>query len=172
MKRIIAFLILTALLAVMLTGCGAAVPRPEVKEGRFDFSITYEMNGEINTFSAVYVCEYDGSSWTPDGFNFTRDWKAYVEGEYEGDYNSAIIGKTEDGGDIILLFGVYPEYFMGDSIGDSGVPTPSVYIVYPEDEHGHSSSVAEPKDVEELYGVKIISYEYAAPIENSFSLFN
>ena len=163
--------ILVLVLASMLTGCGLAVPRPEIKEGRFDLSVTYEISGEVKTFTAVYVCEFDGSSWTPDGFDFSRDWKGYVEGDHEGDYNSAIIGKTEDGGDIILFFGVYPEYFMGDYTGDSGVPTPSVYVVYPEDEHGCSTSYAEPTEVEELFGVKIISHEYAAPIENEFGLF-
>jgi hypothetical protein len=31
-----------------------------VKEGRFDFSLTYEVDGEVKTYTGVYVCEYDG----------------------------------------------------------------------------------------------------------------
>ena len=172
MKRKFVSLVLALMLVSTLASCGLAAPRPEVKEGRFDFSVTYEMNGEVNTFSAVYVCEFDGASWTPDGFNFTRDWETRVESDYEGDDNCAIIGKTEDGGDIILFFGIYPEYFMGDYTGDMGDPEPSIYIVYPEDEHGGSASVADPKDVEELYGIRIIGYEYDAPVENTFRVFD
>ena len=171
MKKIISLLLLTVMLAIMLTGCGLAASRPEVKEGRFNISVTYEINGKVNTFSGVYVCEFDGSSWTPDGFSFTRDWKSHIEGDYEGDYNSAIIGRTEDGGEIILFFGVYPEYFMGDYTGDGGTPVPSIYVNY-EEEDGDSSAVTDPGELEELYGIKLISYEYASPIENSFSAFN
>ena len=34
--------------------------KQEVKEGRFDFSLTYEVDGEVKTYTGVYVCEYDG----------------------------------------------------------------------------------------------------------------
>ena len=171
MKKIISLLLLTVMLAIMLTSCGLAASRPEVKEGRFNISVTYEINGKVNTFSGVYVCEFDGSSWTPDGFSFTRDWKSHIEGDYEGDYNSAIIGRTEDGGEIILFFGVYPEYFMNDSTADRGIPEPSVYIAYPENEYGEIGLVNIPEEVEALCGAKIVSSEYAAPIKNTFGLF-
>ena len=170
MKKIVVFLIVVLLLSFSLTSCGLTVPRPEIKEGEFDFSITYALNGEEKTFSAVYVCEYDGTSWSLDG-GYGRDWKARTEGDYEGETYSAIIGTTDDGGDIILFFGIYPEYFMNDSTADRGAPEPSVYISYPENEHGEIGLVNDPAEVEELYGAKIISYEYDAPIENSFGLF-
>ena len=116
------------------------------------------------------MCEYDGTSWSLDG-GYGRDWKARTEGDYEGETYSAIIGTTDDGGDIILFFGIYPEYFMNDSTADRGAPEPSVYISYPENEHGEIGLVNDPAEVEELYGAKIISYEYDEPIENSFGLF-
>ena len=169
MKRKICALLALLMIAVMLTGCGLEVPRPEIKEGRFNFSITYEMNGEIMTYSDTYVCKFDGTSWTLDG-GYSRDWNDYTEKEHEGDAYCAILGKTDDGGDIVLFFGIYPEYFMGDSTGDRGEPEPSIYINYPEDENGHSSSVAEPDRVEEIYGIKIISYEYDEPVENNFRM--
>ena len=171
MKRKLVALILALTVVCMFTSCGFTVPRPEVKEGRFNFSITYELNGEEKTFSAVYVCEFDGTSWSLDG-GYGRDWKAHTEGDYEGDDDySAVIGKTEDGGDIILFFGIYPEYFMGDSTADRGIPEPSVYISYPEDENGATGLVNDPIEVEELYGAKIISADYDEPIENTFGLF-
>ena len=171
MKRNLIAVTLVLILTCLFAGCGITVPRPEVKEGRFDFSITYELNGEEKTFSAVYVCEYDGVSWSIEGGDFSRDWKDCTEGDYEGDDYSAIVGKTEDGGAIVLFFGIYPEYFMGDSAGDRGAPEPSVYIAYPEAEDGSFELVNDPQEVEEIYGVKIIRYEYDEPIENVFGLF-
>ena len=172
MKRKITALILMLMLVSMLASCGLQVPRPEIKEGRFDFSITYELNGEVKTFSAVYVCEYGGTSWTLEGGHYSRDWKSHTEGDYEGDDYAAIVAKTDDGGDIMIFFGIYAEYFMGDpERGDRGDPEPSIYVTYPENEYDGIRVVAEPEEVEELYGAKIISYEYAEPIQNTFKLF-
>lgn len=168
-RRLIALFLLLTLVGT-LTGCGITVPRPEVEEGEFNFSITYEINGKVDTLSAVYMCEFDGVSWSVEG-GYGRDWKAHTEGDYEGDDYSAIIGTTEDGGDIVLFFGIYPEYFMNDSTGDRGAPEPSLYISYTldVDEYG---LVSDPLEVEEIYGAKIISYEYDAPIVNTFNLFD
>ena len=172
MKRILIIFALMLIIAVSLTSCGLTVKRPEVKNGDFNFSITYELYGEVKTLSAVYACEFDGTSWSLDG-GYGRDWKSSTEGDYEGDDTySAIIGKTEDGGDIILFFGIYPEYFMNDPACDRGEPEPSIYISYPENENGESGLVNIPEEVEALCGAKIISYEYDSPIENSFGMFN
>ena len=47
---------------VIFSGCALKkMPVPSVKEGRFNFSFTYEINGEKETYSGVYVCKYDGS---------------------------------------------------------------------------------------------------------------
>ena len=172
MKKLLSAISVLLLLSLCLSGCGLTVPRPEIKEGAFDFSITYELYGEEKTFSAVFKCEFDGTSWSLDG-GYGRDWKSWTEGDYEGDDTySAIIGKTEDGGDIILFFGIYPEYFMNDPACDRGEPEPSIYISYPENENGESGLVNIPEEVEALCGAKIISYKYASPIENSFGMFN
>ena len=171
MKRMLSVAALLLLLALLLASCGLRVPRPKVKEGEFDFSITYELNGEVKTFSAVYVCEFDGTSWSIEGGDFSRDWKAWTEGDYEGDDYSAVIGQTEDGGDIILFFGVYAAYFMGDSTGDRGKPEPSLYIAYVENDGEEVTLVNDPDEVAEVYGAKIVSYEYAEPVENTFTLF-
>ena len=170
MKKVLCTLI-TLALTVMLMGCGLRVPRPEVKEGRFNFSVTYEIGGEAKTFSAVYVCEFDGTDWSLDG-GYSRDWDTHVEGDYEGDDYSAILGTTDDGGSIVLHFGLYPEHFMGDpEIGDWGLPEPSLGITYPENELGETWHIGDPVELERDYGIRIVSYEYDEPIENTFGLF-
>ena len=171
MKRKIFGLAFLLALVLMLGGCEFIQPPPAIKEGKFDFSITYELSGEQKNFSATYVCEYDGVSWSIEGGDFNRDWKDRVEGSYEGDTYSAEIGKTEDGGTIVLFFGIYPHYFMGDFTGDRGAPEPSLYITYPVDPDGGMRHVGDAAEIEEVYGAKIIGYEYAAPIQNTFAFF-
>ena len=172
MKKIVTLLAVLLVACLSLASCGLAVPRPEVKEGRFNFSVTYELNGEVKTLECVYVCEFDGTSWSLEGGDYSRDWKAHTEGDFEGDDYSAIIGKTEDGGDIILFFGIYPEYFMGDpETGDWGLPEPSIAIVYPENELGEMIQIGDPIELERDYGIRIVSYEYDEPIANTFGLF-
>lgn len=172
MKKIVTLLAVLLVACLSLASCGLAVPRPEVKEGRFNFSVTYELNGEVKTLECIYVCEFDGTSWSLEGGDYSRDWKAHTEGDFEGDDYSAIIGKTEDGGDIILFFGIYPEYFMGDpNTGDRGIPEPDLYISYTMGE-GEYGLVQEEDVIEEVYGAKILDYEYDEPIENTFALFD
>ena len=110
MKKIIGFLLLTVMLVVMLTGCGLTMPRPEVKEGSFDFTVTYELNGEVKTVKDTYVCKYKGVSMTLEGIYY-RKWKGTFNGGLAGD--SIKICDIADGGEIVLAFLIYPEYFMG-----------------------------------------------------------
>ena len=166
MKKKISVLILALSLACTLTSCGLQVPLPEVKTEEFDFSVTYEYNGEINTISGVYVCEYDGTDWALDG-GYHREWTGYVKGDNPDDVIK--IGVTEDGGVVELNLGFYPEYFMGDpAAGGREAPEPWISVTITDDEgmsilHGDALE-------EERYGVRIIRYEYAKPISNDFGI--
>ena len=167
MKKIISTLALLLLLSICMTSCGLTVPRPAVKEGQFNFSVTYTMNGETKTVSGVYACEYDGTSWALDSGSH-RDWSGYIVGGMKMELE---IGTTEDGGTVILDLGLYPDYFMGeDVVGVMDVPAPKLVISYPEGEDG-VSVVMDEAEIEEIFGYKIVSYEYAAPIANTFALF-
>ena len=166
MKRVLCSAILIVLLITTLTSCGLDVPRPEVKSGEFDFTVTYEFNGETKTVSGVYVCEYAGLSWSLDG-GYHRDWSGYVRGNEE---EVVEIGTTEEGGKIALIFAFYPEYFMGDYvIGVHEPPAPYISITLVDDEG--MTIIHQPDEVEAICGAKIISYEYPSPIENSFGIF-
>ena len=57
MKRIRIFVcvIFVTMLTALFSGCVARVAVPEIKEGRFDFSVTYEINGEEKTFLNGFV---------------------------------------------------------------------------------------------------------------------
>lgn len=170
MKKLFSILLLTALLTFAFTGCGLQVPRPEIKKADFAFSVTYEMNGETKTVSGVLVCEYDGTSWSLDG-GYRRAWKGTITGVESDIGYETRIGTTEDGGDIIIAYGFNPNYFMGDN-GYAETPAPWLTVSYPFEDGSGGEFIYDADIIEEEYGVRIVSYEYAAPIKNSFSLFN
>mgnify|MGYP003307886116 CR=1 FL=1 len=101
------------MLVCMLTGCASTVPCPEIKEGEFNFSVTYDFNGEKKTVSGVYVCEYNGTIWALDGGIAETGKAIYKDGKIE---DMIEIGTTEDGDRVELNLALYPEYFMGDFV--------------------------------------------------------
>ena len=143
-----------------LTSCGIKVPRPEIKEGRFNISVTYEHNGQIKTSSGVYVCKYDGIIW----YNVNRDPFVNWEESFEGDINEdgiIPICNTEDGGRLFIGLLLYPEYFMGDPEYADFTPIVRAEIFYSDRQISDAETVAE-------YGVKLIDYEYDKPIVNVY----
>ena len=59
---------------------------PEITYAEFPFEIVYEYNGEIKTIEDVFICEYEGYSFTLDGGN-SRDWKiSYKNNDNYGSY--------------------------------------------------------------------------------------
>lgn len=171
MKTKIIALILALMMLCVFTGC-TVEPAPNIKEGRFNFSITYEQWGEAKTISGVFVCKYAGRSFTLEGGDFTREWEGHIEGIEGADeiYNSAVlICTTEDGGEIFLSFGLSAAQMMGEPyLADSEIK-PCLFLVYPNEDHTSSEYGGGDEEIEELYGLKIISYEYDAPIENTFN---
>lgn len=169
MKKIIVFLLLTAILAMMLTGCGFTTPSPEIKSGEFSFSVTYEYAGEVKTVSGVYVCEYAGVSWALDG-GYSRDWSGYIKGSDDND--QILIDTIDGGGEVILVLDLDPAYFMDDYNME---PYPTPYIMIKDyTDYGDCEGVGfihDADEVVELCGAKIIGYEYDEPIENKFGLF-
>ena len=166
MKKIKLFIcvLLVTILSSLFSGCATILPIPEIKEGRFDFSVTCEINGEEKTFSGVYVCKYDGAYKTLVGEGI--DWNGYIENSEE---NGVIPIQTNDDGVIYIDLHFVPEYFMGDPDAILyDVPAPTLYIVYHSDDPDVSSYETDQEIIAATYGVKLISYKYADPIENTF----
>ena len=166
MKRMKFFvcMVLLAMFTAVFSGCLARVPIPEVKEGRFEFSVTCEINGEEKIFSGVYVCKYDGAYKTLVGEGV--DWEGYIE---NSDDNGIIPIQTNDDGIIYIDLYFVPEYFMGDPDAILyDVPAPALYMVYHSDDPDVSSYETDQEILATNYGVRLISYKYADPIENTF----
>ena len=163
-KRIAVIFVVIMLITMLFSGCLANVPVPKIKEGRFDFSVTYEINGEERTSTGVYVCKYEGSYLSVYGSG--RDWKGYVE---NGDEWAMVAIHTNDDGVLYVELGFYPEYFMSDP--DSvyyETPVPRLCFIYHSDDPDVISSTADEEEIFNTYGVKLTGYTYADPIENSY----
>ena len=160
MKRLLSSLLSVLTLVTFLTGCAHDVPRPEVREGRFNISVTYEEWGEAKTVSGVFVCEYDGVNWWDINADPYANWK----GSYEGDIQDGgiiPICNTDDGGEIFISLLMYPEYFMGDPEYENYTPLIRAELWYPDEQTDDIERIAE-------HGVKLIRYAYDEPIENSY----
>ena len=162
--KLIICVVLVVMLTVLFSGCLARVSIPEIKEGRFEFSVTYEINGEEKTYSGVYVCKYDGAYKTLAGEGCY--WKGYIENSEE---NGVIPIQTNEDGIIYIDLYFVPEYFMGDPDAILfDVPAPALYMVYHSDNPDEESYETNEEVLAASYGVRIISYKYADPIENTF----
>lgn len=161
----------------VLTGFAKA-PEPTIKEGEFNFSVTYEVDGEVTTVSSVCVCEFEKSGWGLDGWYI--HWNESIQdaelANRLAETRGYLLLKSMDDGEIYLDLNLLGEYFMSDPRFDNNYDTdepivvsPRLFIEYSEakyDEIGESYS--EDKSVLEGYGVKIIDYEYDSPIENTY----
>jgi hypothetical protein len=176
-KRLLACVALVVALGSTFTACQKA-PDPVVKEGRFDFSVTYEVDGAVETVSSVYVCGLEETGWHLDGWYI--HWNEYIEDSELANRMEETRGylllKTVDDGEIYLDLNLSAKRFMADPHVDDDYDTdepvavsPRLFIEYSEakyDEIGESYS--EDTEVLEGYGVKIIEYDYDLPIENTY----
>ena len=161
LKKLVVIIMLT--ITSLFSGCLAKLPVPEIKEGRFDFSFDYEINGEVQTYTGVYVCKYDGIyvSCVDKG----REWTGYIE-NLDQTIDSPI--QTNSDGVVFVGINFRPEYFMGDpEYVDYEIGEPYLYIVYHSDNPDEFHIEIELDFMAE-YGIRLISYDYPEPIENSF----
>jgi hypothetical protein len=155
-----------------LTGFKKA-PDPTIKEGRFNFSVTYAVDGETETISSVYVCEFQESGMLMDGWYIT--WNAYVEDSAiealfndESYYGGILIG-TNEYGKVYLDLSLDAGYLMAEPGRGHREYKPSIFIQYNEETAEKLNTYGESDPaILESYGVKLISYECDAPIENIY----
>ncbi len=161
-------LVVSALIAASFTGVFVTVPKPEIKEGEFDFALTYELDGETKKIEGTYVCKFEGVSRALDGVG--RDWKGYIK-DHDDFTNYEL--KTTDEGVIKVDLDICADFFMSDpnyqnmKNSDDPKPEPYVYIT------SGDPSAEDPAnefffDLYEGDDVKIISFEYDQPIENTY----
>ena len=178
-KKGLVAVFLSLSLLITLAGCGQGL-EPRVKEGKFNFSVTYEVDGEQETISGVLACEFVEVIKALDGSYI--EWNSYVEDTELAnrleENRGYLLLKTCDDGAIYLDLNLSAKYFMADpNYGNSNANTdevnsgisPRLFIEYSEAK-GEELGVWYSEDKASLgnYGVKLINYEYDAPIENMY----
>ena len=135
--------------------------KPTVTEGEFPFSITYELNGERVTVEDVYKVHYVRN----DGYADTKSRVYAGKLKSSGEDDTLYTLKKDENTRVELWTHFYPDYLMGDTeydYFDDEAFEPRIYY--------YDANETEYHDEETLaaQGVKLISFEYPMPIENSF----
>ncbi len=157
-----AIILVVAILAIVVYSVVSSIAlKPTITEGEFPFSITYELDGKTVTIDEIYKARYVRN----DGYADTKG-RVYV-GEIGnlGEDNTVYTLKKDENTRVELWTHFYPDYLMGDSeydYFDYEAFEPRIYY--------YDAEETEHYDEETLLaqGVKLISFEYPTPIENSF----
>ena len=160
MKKIIA--ILSSLFIILSFSSCEKAPTPQITKGEFPFEITYEIDGETITVSDVYVCEFDGFDWN-EGVGKHRKWKGCIK---SSGAKELILHKD---GDLKFAISVgSPEYYMSDPDCAYSENVPSIYYIKPNEFGGTTSGTLDIEPLLEQYKLKLISWNFSEPIQNSF----
>ena len=157
-----AIILAAAILAIAVYSVVSSIAKkPVVTEGEFPFSITYELNGETITIDDVYKARYVRN----DGYADTKS-RVYV-GEIGnlGEGNTVYTLKKGENTRVELWTHFHPDYLMGDTeydYFDNEAFEPRIYYYDSEETEYHDDETLAAQ------GVKLISFEYPTPIENSF----
>ena len=160
--------LVSALIVGAFNGAFLTVPKPEIREGEFDFALTYEVDGETKVIEGTYVCEFDGISRNIDGKG--RRWIGYIK---DHDYFTCYEIKTTDEGVINVDLDISSEFFMSDPLyklsknTDDPKPEPYLYVTSASETNEDTTNeiIFSPYEGDD---VKIISFEYDEPIENTY----
>lgn len=152
-----------------------SVPDPQIKYGEFPCKLTYEINGEIKTVEDTIICEFDGYEVLGESGKY-RKWKSHLK---SGNEEIVLLDlrnrneKNEFGHTMLELFFYWgsAEFYMGDY--ESGRAREAqdfnwIEYKYKTDENQIGGSGYKADEAFEKYAIKLIKWEIAEPIENSF----
>ena len=183
MKR--CFLILLAFLILFcFVGCEEKYESaPQIAEGEFPFVVEYEFNGERYLIEDTVVCSWDGYDMSNNfaifGYPYSRIWDASLKSrdeskrvliEFEPNAESLLVdGRNNIESRVILSYGS-GGYYLGDPNDTEYYPRIN-YIENYEISSKMSkidSTKLSNDQLEKLFGIKIIRFEFSEPIENKF----
>lgn len=150
-------------------------PKPEITYGEFPFQLTYEIDGETKVIEDTIICEFDGFESRGTAGKY-RVWKSYLK---SGNERITLLDLrpleliNELDYTILELFFYWGNaaYYMGDNL-DSGWKSAQsfdeVNYLYKTKDETIGGSVYKADEAYEKYKIKLISWEIAPPIQNSF----
>jgi len=149
--------------------------KPEISYGEFPFRLEYEINGERMVIYDTLICEYDGIG-ANTGVGKYRKWKSRLASGAEAVILLEVenpVGKLSTANILTQTICYNPgsaAYYMGD-IGENqtykhNFPNASFYEIY--DDNRIVRGVIYENELYEKFNIKLISWEPADPITNSF----
>ena len=126
-------------------------------------TFTYELNGNTETAEGIYSVRYTGNGGYVS--TTTRRYEGKIISQRE-DFDTSVVLSETDEESIILYTNFHADYLMGDAEYDyfsNRVFAPS--LVYYELSEGNTFT--DPQSLSDR-GIKLISWEYPDPIENTF----
>ena len=181
MKKFI--LIMVSLLVVLgFSGCEKSYePAPKITEGNFPFVLEYELDGQRYLIEDTVVCTfagYDLSNPFPF-YPYSRTWYESLESgkeeqrliiEFDENTESELVpGRINQESRVILFYGG-GGYYLGDPNDRDRGPCINYvehYQTGPK-EHTREVTALSHEQLQALFGIKVIRFEFASPIENSF----
>lgn len=136
---------------------------PIVTEHDFNYSVTYELNGEIKTLEGVYTCRFDGYSEgeNPRNRHYIGEYTVNGQKTLHQTYTIA----QNDGAELYIVTAFNNCYLMGDTKDHDYRPFLEEPYLEALDKEGY------PYDINEMpsaFTAQIISWEYPDPVENTF----
>lgn len=139
---------------------GYSIQKPAVAQQEFPFTITYSYQGKTETISDIYVAEYAlANKYIGDE---PTAWYGYVKDRNRLESDFYRIGE-QDGKHFSINLNMEPGYLMGDPRYADSVCQPTGVC-----HDGDETDITDPAELEQL-GFSLVSWEYPAPIENTFS---
>ena len=149
------------------------VPKPEIKYAEFPFELTYELDGETITIKDSIVCEFDGFKVVGEAGKY-RKWKSYLKSN--GKERITLLDlrpkgeKHELGYDMLELYFSYGEAknYMESGKIHTSIDYCEIPFLYKTQEGITGGSSYKADEAYEKYGLRIIDWNCAPPIKNTF----
>ena len=160
MKLPIIIIVIGLIIAAISSFFTCIVQEPVIKAHDFDYSITYNLDGEEKTLNGVFRCTFTGNDVYDISTVRLYDGKHTQNGVELHDHSLMVAQK--DGNELYLVIMLDEDYLMGD---------PDIYEIENRNEDPYFyayDSEGMGIDAYEVFNAEIISWDYPEPIKNSF----
>lgn len=159
-------ILLIALLAAVAVNIALSIAKkPAIAEKDFQFSVTYEYNGKLETVEGVCSCSFNPENQSVDPLDrFYSSTVSFGEEANADNHRNYLIAEDKDG-QLVIITCLDAGYLMGDpQYEEDAAEDHRPYIAYYDSEGVEYSDEATLKK----HGVRLVSWEYPEPIENEF----
>jgi hypothetical protein len=162
--------VISLAVVLLISGCTAAsfvdsvvdgshFDEPEIKYGEFPFSLTFAVDGDKKTINDTLICQYGGKMVDEGGAR--NKWLT----SYSSGRERVILKTVNINSYIYFPIGSCNTYM--DDWPDYVVSylEPVMLSIFNKTKTGAASRLLDTADAERVYGIKILSWKYAKPIE-------